>query len=407
MKRYFSFLGTSKYLNTRYSFENKVSDEVEFVQIVIQKYIIDKENHDIKTTIFMTEKAKEKNWDKGLSKHMHDICDLRIIPEGNSETEIWEIFKIIFDELDNNDDVYIDITHGFRSLPLLSIVLINYAKSIKNINIKGVYYGAWEARDHKTDIAPIFDLTSFTHIQEWANASNIFLKMGNSDLICELAHRELIPIIKRNDENKNTAINLRKIADLLKRFSNNINSPNGVRIKQNEEVSKILNMIHFEELELLPAFSPIIKKIEGELKKYKNNDILNGFIAVDWCIKNNLIQQGYTILQEFIISYVAIRNNKDHLDKDIRADIISSIKICNMKWPESEWKVNDIHFVNDIKDSCFVKIISKLFDKLSDRRNQLNHANFRKQFNSGIDYQKELSEINKSVKEIIDTDYAD
>lgn len=401
MKRFFSFLGTSDYRPTKYGYNGEVATETPFIQNAIYELVLSKIKGQVKTTIFMTDKSKKINWDEKLEKNYNGNANYKMIPIGNSEDEIWQIFQILFDEIKNEDEIYIDITHGFRSLPLLSIVLQNYAKALKNITIKGIFYGAWEAKDELTQVAPIFDLSSFAVIQDWANASNYFLKFGNSEEINRLAKSELTPIIISNNRQKEVAINLKKIADLMTKFTESISSPNGVYIKKAKEITNILNIIKNKKLDLLSAFIPIIKKIKIELEKYKQNEITNGLIAVDWCINNNMIQQGYTILQEFIISFIAIDKDKNHLEKNIRNDISSSINIVDKNIKKNEWKVNDSAFVEDLTNFSFIKDIKNCYNLLTDRRNRLNHANFRSDFDAKINYKSDLKMVSYELKKLI------
>ena len=52
------------------------------------------------------------------------------IPKGQSEQEIWEIFQIVYDRLKSGDEVIFDITHAFRSIPMLAITI--FSKKIEN-----------------------------------------------------------------------------------------------------------------------------------------------------------------------------------------------------------------------------------------------------------------------------------
>ncbi len=38
------------------------------------------------------------------------------IPIGIDEKEIWNIFEIIFEKINEGDEIYIDITHAFRNI---------------------------------------------------------------------------------------------------------------------------------------------------------------------------------------------------------------------------------------------------------------------------------------------------
>jgi CRISPR-associated DxTHG motif protein len=69
-------------------------------------------------------------------------------------------------ELKTKDKLYLDITHGFRYLPMLLLVLSNFAKKTKNIAVSHISYGNFEARSIETKIAPFVDLFPLAEIQE-------------------------------------------------------------------------------------------------------------------------------------------------------------------------------------------------------------------------------------------------
>lgn len=64
---------------------------------------------------------------------MHLKADWQVvrgIPEGRNEQEMWEIFQKVYGQMHEGDELYIDLTHAFRYLPMLVLVLSNYAKLI-------------------------------------------------------------------------------------------------------------------------------------------------------------------------------------------------------------------------------------------------------------------------------------
>ena len=70
-----------------------------------------------------------------------------IIQYGIDEQELWDNFGYfleIIDHMQDGDEVYLDITHSFRSLSLMSFVMSEFAKIHKNFKISGVYYGIFE-----------------------------------------------------------------------------------------------------------------------------------------------------------------------------------------------------------------------------------------------------------------------
>jgi len=98
------------------------------------------------------------------------------IPDGKNEDEIWTIFHDLFGNLEEGDDLYFDLTHGFRYLPMLVLVFGNYAKFLKNVKIAHISYGNYEARNIDSNEAPIVDLLSLSILQDWTSAAIANLK---------------------------------------------------------------------------------------------------------------------------------------------------------------------------------------------------------------------------------------
>ena len=145
-----SFLGTNNYIACNYYLgtqDNKVGN-VRFVQQAVIELLCQDFTEEDKILFFLTDEAKKRNWEddgqinyrlnvpiiqKGLASIMKDlnlqaqIHEFRI-DNGFSSNEIWKIFETVFDKLNDGDEVHFDITHAFRSLPMLGMVLMNYAK---------------------------------------------------------------------------------------------------------------------------------------------------------------------------------------------------------------------------------------------------------------------------------------
>lgn len=101
-----------------------------------------------------------------------------IIKYGINEDELWSNFDKylqIMNNISKDDEVYLDITHSFRSLSLMSFVMSEFCANTRdyNLNIKGVYYGMFEASKKSEDgrtIAPIVNLKMFFELLEWSKA---------------------------------------------------------------------------------------------------------------------------------------------------------------------------------------------------------------------------------------------
>ncbi|MFW5916584.1 MAG: TIGR02221 family CRISPR-associated protein [Bacteroidota bacterium] len=390
-----TFLGTRKYTPCQYSFNGQLSHEVRFVQQAMIEHFCQNWSANDRILVFLTRAAREKHWDTlqtQIPEHL-SVQDIDI-PDGLNEEEIWRIFTIVFEKLNEGDKVVYDITHGFRSLPMLGITLLNYAKFLKNIEVNGIYYGAYEARNKESNAASILDLTSFSTLQDWSIAAGQFLHYGITDSLKELTQREYVPFLKQTKGEHKTAFQLKGLSQALEKFSASIQTSDGPGLIESKNIRNIRAKLQGNYQSLVPAFQPLLEHINASLANFdEDNNIINGFKAVKWCIKNNLIQQGFTLLQENIITYIAVQNKKNYMDKQVRNDISRAFTILSQSIPEDKWEVNNREFVHSLFDKHLLNDLKKVYGAISQRRNELNHARFNKEFSKNIDYKKQLSEL--------------
>lgn len=343
-KVFLSFLGTGFYQEVNYIGSNQAEEEVvptRFIQeSTILNYAIDFTKDD-KIFILTTEGALinwEDNEHKNPKTEEHvfyegletKLTKLKLQPKpenipikkGSSTNELWDIFKTVYDLLEPNDKVIFDITHGFRSLPMLNMVLINYAKLLKNIEVLGVYYGAYDAekiksKNGKREFSPIWNLKSFVELQDWTNAANIFLNTGNAlDLVKQIQDEENLEL--RNGLNS---------------LSKNILVNRGLKIIEGTEIISLRNALQrIENKNLKPdetPLKPILEKIRNKFDYYKENHPINGFLAAKWAMENGLIQQAATMLEEAVITFVLFEiNQEDKINiSDIRLSVSAAITI--------------------------------------------------------------------------------
>jgi len=90
---------------------------------------------------------------------------LRVIPNGRSQAEQVEIISRISEALGEDDRVSLDITHGYRHLPLLASMAVIYVNVIKpRIRFEHVWYGEYNADEGTaimTDVGGVLALNSW------------------------------------------------------------------------------------------------------------------------------------------------------------------------------------------------------------------------------------------------------
>ena len=297
---------------------------------------------------------------------------------------------------------------------MLVMVLINYTKLLKNVKIKGIYYGAFEklgpaflVKDMPVEerFAPIINLTSFSQLQDWTNAANLFVNHGNLDSLASLTKQEVLPILKATKGKDKTAFELRKLSESLSEISLALKSNNAPDINSGTLFAKFKQNIENLEGNLIKPLNPILEQIEKKLSPFSiSNDVRNGLRAVDFCIDSGLIQQAFTMLQESIISIVLDSENLEVKNVDFRDIVSGSFKIHKEEYPVDKWKGKNFqnqHLTYKLLENDILIKLSSSFNSLTEKRNIINHAGFNEKSSAKVfrNLEKEIIDLNARVKE--------
>ncbi|ACX73077.1 CRISPR-associated protein, TM1812 family [Methanocaldococcus vulcanius M7] len=418
MRKMLSFLGTGNYKPCIYEFNGTLSEKTRFAQeAIIQKLCKDWGEED-KIIIFLTEGAKIGNWygenyknekelTEGLKERLKKL-NLKAeiipvdIPDGNTEEEIWKLFKIVYDTLEEGDEVYFDITHSFRYLPMLTTILLSYAKVLKNIRVKRILYGNIYGETPK-----IMDITAFDTLMSWTNAIDKFLSGGYAEDIVKLAEREYYPRLKESKGKDEFARNLRFVSNQLNTFMEYLATVRGPMIdeygynKLRNAIDAVLKSIN--EGSSIEPMIPLLERVKEKLSDFEDNDIYNGLKAVKWCIDHNLIQQGYTLLQESIVTIICKKFEFDELDREYRMLISSALNIKGQDIPEDNWNEfakKNKELIKETISKCDDEL-SKIFVEITQYRNNLNHAGYNRDKKKPKDFENKLKELYERTLKVL------
>lgn len=256
---------TGTYRVANYKIENKIYEQRSFITSALEEhYGIDKtifigttgsmwdnlyefyskkfqkdydENYHLDLMAIMDNATMDTNIDSlNLSKFNETFNDkiVAIVTKyGMNELEIFENFNLIIklqDELEDGDEVYLDITHSFRSNAFWMFLVMNYLTDVqdKNITVKAISYGMLEAQ--KDGVAPVVDLNAFYKILQWIKGANNLKNYGNSYLIEENIENEKLSKKLKNFSdalNMNYIGSLRQSINSLKKLEDDIDNLEG------------------------------------------------------------------------------------------------------------------------------------------------------------------------------------
>lgn len=406
---FLSILGIGFYEKCRYQKGNFLGSETTFVQQNLLEYLQEKEDwgRDDNDMVIMllTKDAKKNNWNKNITsrykaKEQKELpylglekifIDLGVsykpvhIADGKDESQMWELFEVIFSQLEEGDHLYLDITNSFRYLPMLLVVLVNYAKLLKEVRIEAIYYGNYEARNKETNIAPIMDLLPLSSLQDWTSAASDYLQYGQVEKLHALSNQSLSPILRDPTTRTKDTERLRKFVNTLKETVDERITCRGTKIVEGKNIKYLKETASKIQDVTLPQLQPIFEKIKDSLTDFDiKENVHNSLVAAKWCFENKLYQQATTLLEEGLITILCNHYGLVYKEQADREIISSCIYIATNETSEDDWNVKqdtDKATINRILADKHVwenEDFLNLLVNVRNLRNDYNHAGFKK-----------------------------
>ncbi|MDY6861728.1 MAG: TIGR02221 family CRISPR-associated protein [Thermodesulfobacteriota bacterium] len=391
-KVYLSFLGIGskkangifEYDKAVYVLNGKKSKETEFVQVA-EIQILGPSNFDM-ILIVATQKSYDTHFKDNLKTQLlkaganevsYIIISEDMTPEGQ-----WEWFERILNHIEYGDELTIDLTHGYRSIPIVFSTAINFLQKSRRIILNAVYYGAY---DKNRKLAPIINMKDFYTINEWADAV--------SRLVEDADARKMAEVAERTSEFQVAELNDPEVISTFEDLTNTIRNVdiNNVSKKANAAIElikakermasvtgKVLLKLVIDKFVSITTKEPVSGKYD---KAYFNVQIE----IIKLLLEHKLFMQAYTVMREFIGSIGLIKiekariNTKKGRNKRYR---FADTFINMLQYEESQWKFKESENVVTILKPFYTRlknigVESTLRDftkELTDYRNGFDHA---------------------------------
>jgi CRISPR-associated DxTHG motif protein len=213
-----SFLGTGNYSEVEYNLRDEHGDKRLRTRFspVANCTFFEADRLVVLATVGARETHLQALKDE-LARHTDAELTHVDIPDGRSEVELWSIFDALEMHVGRHERVVLDVTHGYRSLPVLGLIAADYLKAVRDVDLRAVVYGAYEARDG--DRCPIFDLTPFLSLLEWTAATTLFRQTGNAEPLAGLLRQIQDTLHRTGGGQTGLPTRLKPAADALGRVS--------------------------------------------------------------------------------------------------------------------------------------------------------------------------------------------
>ena len=327
------------------------------------------------------------------------------MPTGHDQNSIIQLFDIVVAQVSEGDEIYLDITHGFRSLPMLSIVLADFLRVTKRATVRAVYYGAFEDRHEYDGRTPIYDLTYFIELQKWSTAAYGYLRYGFVTPLVELSKGQTVELLRSTKGQHRAARAVQQLIDHASTLAQQLRTNRGHELYLADSASKIQlaaeqlsggSVVERGPLPLL--MQQLAKKSEG----FQVNGQLNWLIAARLAFEDGLIQQTCSLLREGIVSYICRQSGIDPGKEKDRKLVEQALNAMGGKvTADKEYvSVAEFHQYEVIKSNSSAQQLTSLFYSLSPYRNDLMHAGYYTQ--EGGNNARRSTRIVSKVEAILD-----
>ncbi len=393
-KVYLSFLGLgatnpetkkSEYRPAVYELNGKKSRETRFVQAA-EMELLNASQFDV-VLIAATQKSFDVHFDS-LKTQLNNwgvnpaflILEENMTPEGQ-----WNWFEKLLAHIEPNDRLTVDLTHGYRAVPIVFSAAINFLQKARNISLDAVYYGVWEqVKDY--GYAPIIDMKDFYLINEWAD--------GVSRLVEDADARKMAEVAEKTSEFQAGELNDPEVIQIFDDLTNSIRNVdvNNVAQKANAAIIMIREKKKSASETGKILFDLVIDKFinlttrEPPSGKYDRDYYQVQIEIIRLLIIHKLFMQAYTVMREFIASMAMIPFEQEGMKckkRKKRRVRYGEVFFQMFQYHENDWKFSEendkiclklMPFYENLKQSRIEPLLRSFSDKLAKYRNGFDHA---------------------------------
>ena len=346
------------YIGTTGSMWNKLYEHYYNGKIIKEE---DKNYRDLLLNITKTATKDSKIEEFPIDKFNEDFYNRAegiITKYGMNTQEIYEIFNNIIKRInlliknsnDKKHEIYLDITHSFRSNAMWMFLVINYLTDVLSenvkIEIKMISYGMFEAREN--GITPIVNLKSFYDLMKWIKGANAFKQYGNT--------YEFLDMIE-DDRLRNT----------LEEFSNSMNMNYIWNIKENiGKINKIEETIKTLDGPAELLLPDILERfVENFGKRQETFEML--LSLAEWHYNQKRYSMSFVNIIEAIYTFVG-----KILEIE---DINNKAKERIREWIDEISEENKMNYKNLLKEEINNRIeLREIFETFRVIRNSISHT---------------------------------
>ncbi len=369
-------LGTGDYTETTYFLGERRADKTCYVaKALCQLFEIDR------IILLLTEEACAKHWSRlqeDLPPQVEKVA--KAIPEGKTEAETWAIFDVLVDSIEPNTRLHFDITHAFRSIPLLVLLGAALLRKAKNVEIQGLYYGLYRPGQAET---PIIDLTPAIRLLDWLTASDKFISTGSAVELGQLLDTIQRDFYRQQKPSKGDPrpTRLQSFGQAIRDISRSLELVRPVSLLKNdlprlqrhpikeltEEVGQFAKPFGLLLQRIQDSYSQLA--LPADKKEDPQAQVQKHFQLLRWYVEKRLITQAILLAREWVVSALCLGEGiQNYLEREARQVIEHQLGSLIQHQEQLQSLPPIAAHVPDVQQ------LAKLWSRLSEYRNDVAHG---------------------------------
>ncbi|MCH8487481.1 MAG: TIGR02221 family CRISPR-associated protein [Candidatus Cyclonatronum sp.] len=386
-----SFLGTTSYEVTTY-----IIDKKHYQERYIQKAINDHykpEKHFIFATTFAMEKHRQGMIDCGFQ-----VQDFVPIPDGKSESELWDLFGKVVKQVPEGSRLVVDVTHGFRIQPMVALAVVVFLRFQKNVRVEAIRYGLFEKGSETNEV---LDITSFLDIIDWTFGIRRLIEKGDGSDLADILKNLHGRSYKNNELHK--AKGLTNFGSYVNGIMQSLSVVRPLEVMQEASRARTMTDELKLDLQMMPHTQPLQLFAEEILQKldeyaapvsdisaiYSKQGIQAQLAMIDHYLEVNQYQQALTLINELLIGLALVLHSEETVKPNKRKQMSDRLHAIR----------KDI-FIGKIEQ--WEPEIVEIIKLSSDYRNDVNHAGMRDDPKSAGAIIKQTSQLAEKTRRFVE-----
>ncbi|MCS7292999.1 MAG: TIGR02221 family CRISPR-associated protein, partial [Gloeomargarita sp. SKYBB_i_bin120] len=338
------------------------------------------------------------------------------IPDGKFPDDLWTIFDQITESIQLQEKLLLDVTHAFRSLPMLALAVAAYLRRTKDVCVERILYGAYEARQpfrdppEPQDQAPVFDLTSILDLLDWLGGAEALLKRGDARVLAERmeqTHRQLW----KQPQGDERPYHLQRVANRLSQWTQALYLVRPLDVMEiAQQLLPELQNAQQEFQRWAKPFAVIVEQVQQEIqplayerpKDLSKQQLRCQLALINYCLQKGLVVQAITLAREWVVSWMfLVQEEGNWLNSDERENMEKALGASVELWCKKD-KSKEADVPLWLRTKPYACQIAKVWNALRELRNDVAHGGMRKDRSDAKTISKRAQQIPEWLQALLE-----